>query len=76
MIHHTNCGLEGSTEDEVAERTGVKGMTFLTFADVEASVLEDVETVRGRGHLPYGFVVGGAVYDVDDGAIRVVAPPD
>jgi carbonic anhydrase len=72
VIHHTNCGLEGRTEDEVAERTGVSGMAFLTFDDLEASVREDVEAIRTCGMLPDGFVVWGATYDVDDGAVRVV----
>jgi carbonic anhydrase len=76
IIHHTNCGLEGSTEEQVAARTGVSGMAFHTFDDVEASVREDVETVRACGHLPDGFVAWGAVYDVDDGAVHIVTPPD
>jgi carbonic anhydrase len=72
VIHHTNCGLEGRTEDEVAERTGVRDMPFLTFDDLEASVKDDVEAIRTCGLLPDGFVSWGAVYDVDDGAVRVV----
>jgi hypothetical protein len=48
---------------------------FLAFADVEASVRQDVDAIRHCGHLPPGFVAWGAVYDVDTGALRVVAPP-
>jgi carbonic anhydrase len=74
IIHHTNCGLEGSTDEQVAARTGVSGMAFLTFSDVDESVRDDVAAVRACGLLPPGFVAWGAVYDVDDGAVRVVAP--
>src|SRR5947207_15805629 len=35
IIHHTNCGLEGRTEAEVAERTGVRDVAFLTFHDLD-----------------------------------------
>ena len=76
VIHHTNCGLEGITNDEVAARTGVPGLEYLAFPDVEQSVRDDVDAVRGCGHLPPGAAVWGAVYDVDDGELRVVSPPD
>src|SRR3954470_2809292 len=69
IIHHTNCGLEGTTDEEVADRTGVRGMPFLAFEDLEVSVREDVETVRSCGVLPDGFAAWGAIYDVDDGAV-------
>jgi carbonic anhydrase len=75
VIHHTNCGLEGCTDEEVAARTGVSGLEFLAFDDVEDSVRQDVDAIRGCGHLPPGFVSWGAVYDVDTGALRVVAEP-
>jgi carbonic anhydrase len=76
VVHHTNCGLEGLTDAEVARRTGVSSIEFLAFGDLEESVREDVAIIRGCGHLPDGFVAWGAVYDVDRGAIRVVADPE
>jgi carbonic anhydrase len=76
VIHHTNCGLEGLTDDDVAARTGVPGLDYLAFVDLEASVREDVAAIRGCGHLPEGFVAWGAVYDVDNGALRIVTEPD
>ncbi len=75
VIHHTNCGLEGVTEGEVAERTGVTGIDFLAFASVEDSVRDDVEVVRTCGHFEDGVVVWGAIYDVDRGAIDLVVEP-
>jgi carbonic anhydrase len=75
-IHHTNCGLEGITDDEIAARTGVADLEYLGFDDIEASVREDVDTIRTCGHLPEGFVTWGAVYDVDSGELRMVSEPD
>ena len=75
VIHHTNCGLEGYTEDEVAEATGVSGIEFLSFSNVEESVKADVEAIRTSGVLPDDVVVWGAVYDVNTGEVRVVAEP-
>src|SRR3954471_20321538 len=57
VIHHTNCGLEGITNDEVAERTGVDALDFMGFDDVAQSAVEDVETLRACGYLPEGTVV-------------------
>ena len=76
VIHHTDCGLEGKTDEEIAQRTGVSGMEFLAFANVEESVAHDVHVVRACGHMPAGVVVWGAVYDVNTGEVRVVAHPD
>lgn len=75
VIHHTNCGLEGTTQQEVAAKTGVDGIDYLTFADSTTSVAEDVEKVLACGQLAEGVVVWGGVYDVDDGSLRIVAEP-
>jgi carbonic anhydrase len=75
VIHHTNCGLEGSTQEEIAAKTGVPGIDYLAFTDSAASVQEDVQRIRATGHLPEGTVVWGGLYDVDDGSVRVVADP-
>jgi carbonic anhydrase len=73
VIHHTNCGLEGSTQDEIAAKTGVSSIDYLSFGDGAASVEEDVARIRGCGFLPEGTVVWGGVYDVDDGSLRIVS---
>ncbi len=75
VIHHTNCGLEGVTEEDVAERTGVAGMRFLAFEHADDSVRADVASIRACGHFPEGVMVWGAVYDVDSGALKVMAEP-
>ena len=73
VVHHTNCGLEGLTDEEVAQSTGVSSLEFLAFRDLEESVREDVVIIRSCGLLPEGFIAWGAVYEVDSGAVRVVA---
>ena len=75
VVHHTDCGLEGLTDADVADRTGVRDIEFLTFASVDESVRADVAAIRRCGPLPHGTVVWGAVYDVDTGGLRVIAEP-
>lgn len=75
VIHHTNCGLEGKTNEEIATRTGAADLDFLAFPEVDASVRSDVDQLRASTLLPDGFTVWGAVYDVDTGGLRVVTEP-
>ncbi len=75
VIHHDDCGLEGRSNDELRAATGTD-IDFRPFAQVEASVHEDVEVIRAWPWLAPGTVVWGAVYDVDDASLRVVAPPE
>lgn len=75
VIHHTSCGLEGLTNDDIARKTGVADIDFLAFPDLERSVQTDVEAIRTCNALPPDFAAWGAVYDVDTGEIRVVVDP-
>lgn len=75
VVHHTNCGLEGRTDAEIAEATGATGFEFLPFENVEESVRDDVDAIRACASLPPDVVVWGGVYDVDTGELRVVAEP-
>lgn len=81
VIHHTNCGLEGKTDAEVAAAVGASlgrsapDIAYLAFDEVEQSVIDDVNTIAALDCLPEGATVWGAVYDVDNGEIRVVAEP-
>ena len=76
VIHHTNCGLEDKTDDEIAQRTGVSGIAFHAFANVRDSVVDDVAAIRACGYLPDNATVWGGVYDVNTGAIEVVVEPE
>ena len=78
VVHHTDCGmLTFSNEDlvgKIQEELGADAsdMDFLPFTDVEASVREDVETIRSSKLTPEGLDVSGAVYDVTTGRLSKV----
>lgn len=74
VVQHTNCGLEGWSDEELEERTGAN-LEFLAFSEVYVSVRWDVAVIRSCGYLPPDFVAWGAIYDVDTGALQVVADP-
>lgn len=75
VIHHTRCGMQGKTDEEMSNLTGVPGIAYLTFDDLEQSVIDDVSALRGRPDLPSDVVVWGGVYDVDSGEVRIVTAP-
>lgn len=75
VIHHTNCGLEGRTDEDIASRTGVDSIAYLGFADLDQSVRDDVDAICATGALPVDAVVWGGVYDVDTGEVRIVVEP-
>lgn len=80
VIHHTDCGMMKFTDDalrqKIEDEKGVDvGKTdFLTFADLDQSVRDDVETIRALDSLPDGVEVSGYVYDVRTGRLREVVP--
>jgi carbonic anhydrase len=81
VIHHTDCGLFGQTNDNLRQR--VKSATgqsaahidFLPFADLEESVRDDVEQIRACRFLPEGYEVVGMIYDVRTGLVIPVDTP-
>jgi len=81
VIHHTDCGLATTTDDEIVrtvrEASGVdlSDVAFLTFADPEACLRGDVDRIRELGdRLPAGVRVTGLMYDVRTGALTEVVP--
>jgi carbonic anhydrase len=75
IVQHTGCGLEGVGNDTLARETGLVGVDFLPFDQVEDSVAADVDRLLAAGTLPPGTVVWGGVYDLADGRIRLVREP-
>jgi carbonic anhydrase len=79
LIHHTNCGLEGVTDEEVKARLaraagGVEPpWPIESFADVDASVRESMRRIRETPFIEHKHV-RGFVYDVEDGSLREVEP--
>ena len=77
LIHHTDCGMTGFTDDELKQRifeeTGLEPpFAMEAFTDVEADVRQSVARVEASPFLPYKDEVRGFVYDVESGRLREV----
>lgn len=77
VIHHTDCGLLGVTNDDLRARveatTGVRpDIDFLPFEDVASSVQEDVAVLRACPYFPPDYEVLGFIYDVASGVLSPV----
>ncbi|WP_222269096.1 beta-class carbonic anhydrase [Modestobacter marinus] len=76
LVHHTDCGLQKSTDEEVADlverTTGHRPpWTARTFTDVDADVRESVRILQATPYL-LSTEVRGTVYDVATGRLREV----
>ena len=82
VIHHTDCGMLTFTNDDIWAKleaeTGASAadIDFMPFSDVDASVADDVRTIRENPFLPDGVEVSGWVYDVRSGRLRPAATGD
>ncbi len=77
IIHHTDCGLMSIDDDGVRERfsergVDANGVAFLTFADLEESVREDLRLYRTSPLLRQDISVRGLVFDVATSRLREV----
>ena len=78
VVHHTDCGMLTFTNDQLRDRlrrelgADASGIDFLAFSDLEASVREDVATIRSSPLIPDDVSVRGFVYDVQTGRLREV----
>jgi carbonic anhydrase len=78
VIHHTDCGLLGATNDDLRERvaeiTGedVGATDFLPFDDSEGTLIGDVRAIEGDARLAFDDVTG-LIYDVRTGRLREIA---
>ncbi len=79
VIHHTDCGMLTFTNDDLrsklADAGDASGIDFLSFADNEASVREDVEKIKSSPFIPDDIPVSGYIYDVETGQLRTVVAP-
>jgi carbonic anhydrase len=77
VVHHTDCGLLGATNDALRERVhsvtgrGAGEVDFLTFEDADRALLDDVLAIEGDPRLPF-VEVTGFLYDVRTGRLREV----
>ena len=79
VIHHTDCGMLTFSNDQIREMlkndTGAdaSAIDFLPFSDLEASVREDVRTIRSSPLIPDDITVTGFVFDVKTGRLSEVS---
>ena len=79
VIHHTDCGMVTFTNEQIREQlrrdmqADASAIDFLPFTDLDASVRQDVETIRSSPLIPDDIQVSGFVYDVGTGRLREVA---
>ena len=82
VIHHTDCGMLTFQNTDLAAKiqadlgVDASDWDFLPFQDLEASVREDVETLRGSPLIPRNIPISGAIYDVRSGRLREVVRDD
>lgn len=77
VMGHTDCGMEGLDDDELAgELAAAVGarpaFAFGGFDDVAAIVRRSVERIRATPFLPYRDGIRGCVYEVDTGHVREI----
>jgi carbonic anhydrase len=74
VVHHTDCGMETFTNDTMRERLGdaAAEIDWLTIADREQSVVDDVERIRSHPLVPDDIPIHGYVYDVRSGRLLEV----
>jgi carbonic anhydrase len=68
VMQHTKCGLTGVTDEELQEITG-RDLGFLSIADHDRAMREDVETLATTSYLGPLKVIAGFVFDVETGHI-------
>jgi carbonic anhydrase len=71
LVQHTQCGLEGASDDELRARTGAE-IDFLPIDDHAASLRHDVELLVDTPYLSSVQAIGGLLYDVESGVVHDV----
>jgi carbonic anhydrase len=77
VMAHTRCRMAGADVSDVHSAIAAAGgpdtrsISFLTTQDQHASIREDVQRIRSWPYLR-DLVVGGFIYDVDDGTLHAV----
>jgi carbonic anhydrase len=68
VMHHTNCGLVGVTEEELRRRTGAE-VAFRPISDHEASFREDVQRLTSNSYLGPVTTTAGLLLDTGSGVV-------
>jgi carbonic anhydrase len=79
VIHHTDCGMLTFQNEDVHEKVrqdlgaDASEMDFMPFADLKASVRDDVEFLRASPLVAADTEIRGFVYDVSSRRLSEVA---
>ena len=80
VVHHTECAMVGSTEEEMRQRVGsvrgadASGWDFLTSTDQLQTLRDDIGRITSCALLPPDLEVGAFVFDVHTGELVAVDP--
>jgi len=75
VVHHTDCAMFGSTNDEIRTRISTmrgvdaSGWDFLAGTDQRATLQGDIELIESCLLLPRDLEVGGFIFDVRTGEL-------
>lgn len=78
VMPHTDCRMASSDEASIHKRirdeygVDTRSVEFRTVSDQEAALRLDVTRIRAYPLLREGVVVGGAIYDVRNGALNII----
>jgi carbonic anhydrase len=77
LIHHSQCGMQGFTDDELKAQieadTGLRPPFALeAFRDLDAEVRQSITRVKTSPYLPHLDTVRGFVFEVESGQLREI----
>ncbi|OAQ61415.1 carbonic anhydrase [Pochonia chlamydosporia 170] len=79
ILHHTDCGMLTFSDDHLRTKVrnelgeDVDHISFLPFADLKKSVLDDIQILK-KSPLVLDVPISGYIYDVTSGKIEKVVP--
>jgi carbonic anhydrase len=71
VMQHTECGLAGTSDEELRRRTGAD-LAFLPINDLAAALRADIGVLAGTAYLSGLRAMAGFVYDVETGELKDV----
>ncbi len=76
VMHHTGCAMTQRTDEDIRSALPAEAADweFLTMADPDAALRDDVERVRACSLIPAGTHVEGWRYHVESGLVEPVVP--
>ena len=75
VVHHTNCGMETVTDEEIDEIFNIKhslDINWLTFKNNKKSLVDDVLLLRNHPLVPKSIPIYGYIYNCSSGILEEV----